>query len=129
MALVSLAGCEQPPPGGTSLFPLDEGRSWTYAEETLKFGVVERANRTVENLGQATLHLNDETRLPNPSLVARCRLLPGRGCWPASFRKGLRTFIEEAPREDLEPRYVLRLPLREGSNWTQDTHPLPAVAH
>jgi hypothetical protein len=112
-----LAGCSEPP--GTSLFPLDQGRSWTYRLTS------EWENNTSE---RETVVLRNEGRdsLLDSGAAYRRRSDSGIDYWLRAdatgiYRVATKMDVEEAPNLDPKPRYVLKAPIAVGTSWPAST--------
>jgi hypothetical protein len=116
VALVVVA-CKGPPPG-TSLFPLEAGRRWTYDVITERDG----GEREHEVLQFSAL---GEDRLADGAAWRR-RSDSGVDYWLRAddsgiYRVASKSDLDEDPRPDKERRYVLKTPLAIGSNWQAPT--------
>lgn len=120
-----LAAC-QPPPRGTALFPLDDGRRWTYRVITEREDEGREVEQiTLRNLGAETLG-EDEARQPGPAW--RRRSDSGVDYWlredaSGIYRVASKSDLQERPQPDAQRRYVLKQPLAEGTHWIAETTP------
>lgn len=116
LAMAGLGGCQPPDPG---YFPLRDGASWEY-RLTQSWSDGERSDRyAVQNLGAA---------LPDGRPVTIRRNDRGTDYYIERNQQGIarvakRTAVESVPRPDPEPRYILKFPLRPGSEWRVSSHP------
>jgi len=117
VALAGLAGCSKPP--SESYFPLEAGHRWTYrVSSEWENGTFEREQFTLSNEGS--------DRLERSGSTWRRHSDSGLDYWLKSdetgiYRVAAKTDLEEDPRSDAAPRYVLKLPLAVGSSWRADT--------
>jgi hypothetical protein len=112
-----LGACSEPP--GASLFPLDQGRSWTYRLTS------EWENNTSE---RETVVLSNEGR---DSVLAsgaayRRRSDSGIDYWLRSdatgiYRVASKMDVDEEPKPDPVPRFVLKAPIAVGTSWPAST--------
>lgn len=117
LVLLSLAGCSKPP--GESYFPLEAGHRWTYRVSS------EWENNTLER-EEFTLSNEGSDRLERSGSTWHRRSDSGVDYWLKSDETGIyrvasKNDLEEDPRSDAAPRYVLKLPLAVGSSWRADT--------
>lgn len=116
-------GCERPAStmaSTTDYFPLESGRHWVYAETiTRDDGRQSQRTLRLDNLGRDTLE----------GLAAwHRRSDDGMHYWLRSddsgvYRVASRFETEAFYTPDRPPRYVLRQPLRAGTEWQADTVP------
>ncbi len=117
LALVGLAGCSKPP--SESYFPLEGGHRWTYRVTS------EWENNTLER-EEFTLSNEGSDRLETSGSTWRRRSDSGLDYWLKSDESGIyrvaaKTDLDEDPRRDAVPRYVLKAPIAVGSTWRSDT--------
>ncbi len=118
MALATtLAGCGQPP--GEGYFPLESGHRWTYRVTS------EWENHTLER-ELLTLTTEGQERLETSGSTWRRRSDTGVDYWLKSddsgiYRVAAKSDLEQDPRRDAAPRYVLKAPLAVGTTWRTDT--------
>ena len=115
-----LAGCSRES-GEKSFFPLDEGRTWTY--------------RVTKNIDEATEpdidHLSFTMKGPQKlesGLAERRHGDTGvdyflRSDEQGIYRVGSRKTLDENPKSDNPPRFVLKKPFVVGTQWQADTVP------
>ena len=106
-------------PSGTDWFPLGQGRSWTYAVTT------EWENNTVDH-DIATFSGHGSEQLADGQRAFRRRSASGVEYWLRSdatgiYRVASKTDLDEAPKPDAAPRYVLKFPLQVGTTWQAST--------
>ncbi len=102
---------------GTSLFPLEPGRRWSYRIERSNASGTEVDERAVRIAGTETIQGERYSVRRWSTGVDYYVGVDERGV----FRRAKRTFIETEPRLDQSPRFVLRAPYTVGTDWTQDT--------
>ncbi len=117
-AALGLAGCAAAPPDDDPLFPLAEGRRWTYRVST---EVDERA-AVRETL---VLHNRGADRIDGAPSWRR-RSDAGIEYWHRSdatgiYRIAARHPLQREPQVDPERRYVLRKPYVVGTEWEAST--------
>lgn len=117
LGLLALAGCGRSV--GESYFPLEAGHHWTYRVTS------EWENNTQER-EEFTLSNEGSDRLETSGSTWRRRSDSGLDYWLKSddsgiYRVAAKTDLEEDPRRDATPRYVLKAPLVVGTTWRADT--------
>lgn len=117
LALGALSACSKP--ASESYFPLEAGHRWTYRVSS------EWENNTQEREA-FTLSNEGSDRLETSGSTWRRRSDSGVEYWLKSddsgiYRVAAKTDLEEDPRRDATPRYVLKAPLVVGSSWRADT--------
>lgn len=117
--ILNLSACSEAPEG-SQYFPLQKGLEWTYEVTTVYPDSSQKEELKIETLGKQTFgdrsyyvrrtdsgidyyHNHDET---------------------GTYREGLRTLVEFKPRLDRSPRFVLKLPLEVGTEWSEITQPM-----
>lgn len=125
-ALLLIAACQPSVPRGSELFPLDAGRVWTYRVITER----EDESREVETLTLRTLgpEMLDDVAARKPGEAWRRRSDSGVDYWLRSDASGIyrvasKSDLQAEPQPDAQPRYVLKQPYAEGTNWTGETTP------
>ena len=117
VALAALAGCgdtSQP----ASLFPLEPGRRWTYDLRTdWENQTVEHETRRISNEGEARVGDKDGWRRRSADGVGWYL----RGDASGVYRVAAKSDLDEEPRVDPAPRYVLRAPIAVGTSWQATT--------
>jgi hypothetical protein len=121
LVLLSLAalltGCSEPP--GASLFPLDQGRTWTYRLTT------EWENNTSEREVVVLSNEGRDSALDSGSTYRR-RSDSGIDYWLRAddtgvYRVASKMDVEDLPNLDPKPRYVLKAPIAVGTSWPAPT--------
>ena len=117
-AALGLSACGQKS-GGDSFFPLDEGRSWNY-RVTKKVGEdsepqIDRLNFTAK--GQQTLDSGPAMRRHSDNGVDYWLRSDDSGI----YRVASKNPLENDPKADNPPRYVLRKPFVVGTQWEAST--------
>lgn len=117
-ALAALSGCAAGPAEDDTLFPLREGRSWTYRVST----VVDEAPTLRETL---TLRNRGVDRIDGAPSWRR-RSDAGIEYWHRAdatgiYRIAARNPLQREPQVDPERRYVLRKPYVVGTEWEAST--------
>lgn len=112
-----LAACSEPP--GASLFPLDQGRTWTYRLTS------EWENNTSEREAVVLRNEGRDSALDSGRAWRR-RSDSGIDYWLRAddtgvYRVASKSDLEEVPRPDPQPRYVLKAPIAVGTNWSAST--------
>jgi hypothetical protein len=111
-----LAACSKPP--GSELFPLENGRRWTYqVRSEFENNTVETETRVLRNLGRDSLA---------DGSAWRRRSEDGVEYWLRSDETGIyrvasKTDLDDEPKKDAAPRYVLKAPLAAGTGWQATT--------
>ncbi|MDE2455169.1 MAG: hypothetical protein KGL43_16390 [Burkholderiales bacterium] len=113
-----LCACQGPAPG-TSYFPLDAGHRWRYDLATEReAGGVEHEELVLETLGQQEF-------AGQPAWVRRSETGVDyflRADASGIYRVASRLDVEAEPLKDAAPRYVLKAPLKVGTEWQADTN-------
>ncbi len=116
--LALLAACGEGP-DGDALFPLAEGRHWTYRVSTVidETGATERQTLKLANRGADRI---------DGALSWRRRSDSGNEYWLRSdatgvYRIAARNPLEREPQVDEQRRYVLRKPYAVGTEWEATT--------
>lgn len=123
--VLPLAAC-QPAPRGVELFPLEDGRAWTYRIVTEREDETREVEQlTLRNLGAEALN-DEDARQPGPAW--RRRSESGMDYWlrqdeTGIYRVASKSDLQERPQPDAQRRYVLKQPLAEGTNWIAETAP------
>lgn len=117
VAAAALSGCGQP--AGAELFPLGQGRSWTYDVKT------EWENNTLEHETRVFSGHGSET-LEDGARAFRRRSESGVDYWLRAddsgiYRVASKTDLDAEPKRDPAPRYVLKFPLQPGTSWQAPT--------
>jgi hypothetical protein len=118
LAVVSLlTACSEPP--GTSLFPLDQGRSWTYRlTSEWENNTSERETVVLTNVGRdSTLDSGAAFRRRSDSGIDYWLRADATGI----YRVATKMDVEDAPNLDPKPRYVLKAPIAVGTGWPAST--------
>lgn len=117
-AVATLAGCGASTTPEASYFPLQAGHRWTYDLKT------EWENNTIEH---ETLVLTTEgSDSLDDGPAWRRRSASGVDYWLRAdatgvFRVATKSDLDESPRRDAQPRYVLKAPLAAGTSWQSTT--------
>jgi hypothetical protein len=115
--MLLLAACSEPP-AQASLFPLTPGHRWDYDVRT------EWENNTVEH---ETRTITTEGKGPIGDKPAwRRRSADGVDWWLRAdesgvYRVAAKSDLDEEPKPDAQPRYVLKAPIAVGTNWQSTT--------
>jgi hypothetical protein len=117
IAVGLLSGCQEPP-ASSSFFPLDAGHRWEYRV------VTEFENNTVDR-DKLVLTSHGRESLEDASAYHRSSD-SGIDYWLRSdetgiFRVASKSNLDEEPKKDAKPRYVLKEPLQVGSQWQSTT--------
>ena len=117
-ALVALVACGEAP-SDDELFPLGEGRQWTYRVST----VVDEEERTQR---ETLVLANRGADRIDGALSWRRRTDAGIEYWLRSDATGIYRFatrnpLDREPQVDAERRYVLRKPFTVGTEWEAST--------
>lgn len=123
MLVLAQAGCQRAATGD-SLFPLEAGHRWTYRVVTVLddgSNSSERETLTLRTLGSETLAIDDRP-------AYRRRSETGIDYWLRADASGIyrvasKTDLDEAPRKDEAPRFVLKAPFLAGTQWQAATAP------
>lgn len=115
--LALLAGCKEPP--GSSLFPLEEGRRWTYRLSS------EWENDTRERETVVLSNLGRDSTLESGSAWHR-RSDTGLDYWLRAdatgiYRVAAKSDVDAEPKPDPAPRFVLKAPIAVGTSWQTTT--------
>ncbi|MEN9893121.1 MAG: hypothetical protein RLY78_3416 [Pseudomonadota bacterium] len=117
-AVAALAGCSPPP--ATGYFPLESGHRWTYAVRSdWENQTSERSELLLETLGE-----DRPTEGLGPAWHRRSD--DGVHYWLKAddsgiYRVAMRHELQAEPEPDQPPRYVLKMPLRVGTEWKAPT--------
>jgi hypothetical protein len=113
----ALAGCKDAP--GTSYFPLDEGRRWTYRlTSEWENNTRERETVVISNVGRdRTLESGSAWRRRSDSGIDYWLRADETGI----FRVATKSDIDAEPSVDPKPRYVLKAPIAVGTTWQTTT--------
>jgi hypothetical protein len=115
--IAMLAGCQQPP-ASSSFFPLESGHRWEYRTVTeYENNTVDRDKLVLSSHGSESLEEGKGFRRSSDS---------GIDYWLRSdetgiFRVATKSNLDESPKKDAKPRYVLKEPLQVGSQWQAST--------
>ncbi len=114
MCAATLVACG-PRPRGTSYYPLDEGRSWTYRVTKNLDEATEPDAHTVSFTmkGQHTLETGPAARRHSDEGVDYYLRDDDKGI----YRVASRNALDENPKSDNPPRYVLKTPYEIGTQW------------
>jgi hypothetical protein len=116
--LLTLAGCGQPGGAGADLFPLAQGRHWTYDMRTEREGdSTERETVTLRNLGADNLDSGPAFHRRSDSGVDYWIRADDTGV----YRVASKSDLDPEPQADRSPRYVLKAPYSVGTSWQADT--------
>lgn len=112
----ALGGCGATPQG---YLPLQTGLAWDYEVSTTTRLANSRERFSITNLGEVEL---------NGTRYQLRRASTGTDYYLAQDASGIyrgakRTIVEDQPRADPEPRYVIKFPLEAASEWTNISHP------
>jgi len=113
----ALSGCGPKP--GEGWFPLDAGHHWTYrVSSEWENNTQERELITLSTVGAEVLALSGKTW--------RRRSDSGVDYWLKSddsgiYRVASKSDLEDLPRQDPEPRFVLKAPIAVGTTWRSST--------
>ncbi|MDZ7855444.1 hypothetical protein [Sphaerotilus sp.] len=112
-----LVGCSEPP--GASLFPLEQGRTWTYRLTT------EWENNTTDREAVVLSNAGRDSTLDSGSAYRR-RSDAGIDYWLRAdstgvYRVASKMDVEDAPKPDPQPRFVLKAPIAVGTTWQAST--------
>lgn len=119
VAAGSLVGCARAP-AGADLFPLDDGRRWTYDVKT------EWENNTVDHVEQVMSAHGRESVDGLDGSAWRRRSDSGVDYWlqrddTGIWRVASKSDLDAEPKRDAGRRYVLKAPYAVGTNWRSDT--------
>ncbi|WP_235971968.1 hypothetical protein [Aquariibacter albus] len=120
-----LTGCERAP-RGSEFFPLDGQRVWTYRVITEREDETREVETlTLRTLGKETL---DDVAAKKAGDAWRRRSDSGVDYWLRSdetgiYRVAAKSDLQADPQPDAHPRYVLKQPYAEGTNWIGETAP------
>lgn len=116
---VLLASCNSPP-AGTELFPLDGGHRWQYRITTENEGeATEFGSLVMRNQGRDDLDGKETWRRRSEDGVDYWLRRDDSGI----YRIAAKSDLDEEPKRDASPRYVLKLPLAVGTSWRAGTAP------
>jgi hypothetical protein len=112
-----LAGCSEPP--GASLFPLDPGRTWTYRLTTeWENNTTDREAIVLRNEGRdSTLDSGSAYRRHSDSGIDYWLRADDTGVYRVASKMG----VDDAPKVDPQPRFVLKAPIAVGTAWQAST--------
>lgn len=118
LALGVLSGCGRSAPGA-SYFPLESGHRWTYRlSSEWENSTVERETVVLSNEGSdRTLDSGSAFRRHSDSGIDYWLRADDTGV----YRVATKSDLEEAPKPDPQPRYVLKAPIAVGTNWPAST--------
>lgn len=116
LVLITAGGCGIEPEG---YLPLQTGLAWDYEVTTTTRLASSRERFSVTNIGEVELA---------GVRYQRRRTSAGTDYYLAQdvggiYRRGKRTIVEEHPRLDPEPRYVIKFPVDATAEWTSVSHP------
>lgn len=115
--LLPLAACNAPP-AGTSLFPLEAGRQWTYdVSIEREGGIVEHETQSFSTLGEERLVDLTAWRRRSDSGVDYWLRADDSGI----YRVASKSDLDADPVPDKERRYVLKTPHTVGTQWQAPT--------
>jgi hypothetical protein len=115
-ALLAVSGCGKPAAEG--LFPLESGHRWTYeVRSEWENNTQERETRVITTLGTESLEDGSAWRRRSDSGVDYWLRSDETGI----YRVATKTDLEEAPKPDKPPRFVLKAPLVVGTSWPSST--------
>ncbi len=113
-----LAGACSEPSLPASLFPLEPGRRWVYDVRTdWENQVVEHETRTLTTEGEARIDGQPAWRRRSADGVDWYLRVNDSGV----FRVASKSDLDEEPRADVPPRYVLKAPIAVGTQWQSTT--------
>lgn len=118
LGLAALAGCSGPP-AEDSWFPLAEGHRWVYDVRTARDGAEARETLQFSTLGPAALDGGPAFRRRSDSGVEYFLRSDASGI----YRVAMKTDVDAEPLPDKERRYVLKQPLKPGTEWQASTVP------
>ena len=116
------AGCDRGP-AADEYFPLADGHRWVYRVSTQRAQAsVEREFLTVWSLGLERM----ATSSGEPQDAGHRRSTSGEDYWLRAdasgvYRVGSKMLLDDAPRPDAAPRYVLKTPYTVGTQWSSTT--------
>ncbi len=119
IALLCLQGCGDAE-SENSYFPLTRGYSWQYRVTTVYPNSSEEKILRIENIGSE--RHNDKTYHVRRTSTGIDYYLAEDD--QGIYRAALRTLVENQPRWDPEPRFVLKYPLQTGTSWREISRPL-----
>jgi len=112
----ALASCSAPQ--DDSLFPLAQGHRWAYDITTeWENNVIEHEPRVIETLGSDSLDSGRAWRRRSDSGIEYWLRSDASGI----YRVASKSELDEAPRPDKEPRFVLKAPVAVGTTWRAST--------
>jgi hypothetical protein len=111
------AGCSGSPPG-LDHFPLQSGLHWVYDQTT------EWESNTVDHETVELVSLGQDSQSGSPAWHRRS--LSGVDYWLRAddsgvYRVATKSDVDDVPKPDPAPRYVLKAPLAVGSSWQATT--------
>jgi hypothetical protein len=113
----ALAGC-QPAPPGSGYFPLEPGHRWHYDVKTEhENNIVEHEPLTLTSLAKGEFEDKPAWRRRSESGVDYWLRMDDSGI----YRVASKSDLEEEPKRDDKPRYVLKAPLVVGTQWQATT--------
>lgn len=118
---LSLGACSNSTQVGDPLFPLGEGRSWTYKNITKYDGPVDsvRETQTIKARGQEEIGGKPAWRRRSDTGVDYWLRFDDTGV----YRIATKTDVDRDPKIDPDPRFVLRKPYTVGTEWVNLTSP------
>jgi hypothetical protein len=112
-----VAACGEPSQPA-SLFPLEPGRRWVYDVRTdWENQVVEHETRTLSTEGEADVGGQPAWRRRSADGVDWYLRADASGV----YRVASKSDLDEEPRPDPQPRYVLKAPIAVGTSWQSST--------
>jgi len=112
-----LQACSGPSPTA-SLFPLEPGRRWTYDVRTeWETNALEHETRTITTEGEGTIAGRTAWRRRSADGVDWWLRVDDTGV----FRVASKSDLDEEPRLDDKPRFVLKAPIMVGTSWQSTT--------
>jgi hypothetical protein len=117
MAIAGLAGCQQQP-ASSSFFPLESGHRWEYRTVTeYENNTIDRDKLVLSSHGSESLEEGNAYRRSSQSGVDYWLRSDETGI----YRVATKSNLDEAPKKDPKPRYVLKEPLQVGTQWQATT--------
>lgn len=115
LCLAVLVGCSEQPKG---FFPLDKGLVWHYRVTTERNNGIQQSRFDVRAMGSVTRD-GQKQYIRRTSAGTDYMLVADE---LGVYRVAKRTIVEDHPRADPSPRFVLRNPLQVGTEWVALTH-------